>query len=520
MKYLLLVLVALSHGAVIGQHILQTQRVEIPYKFTEENYLIATAGEQGIILFRESEERVSKKNVWEIKVIDTNLDDKMDFKVEVEYKYEILGYEYRNSVFYLLFDDTNSSKSEFLLVKSSIQTGDTEYHPIANELAMDLSHLIINDKTVVLGGYINHRPSFMIFNYIQDKVQVVPGFFSSRSEVLDFNYDDNHKLYNVLMGQKNALNHNELALKSFDNNGKVIIDEKYEFDENLRALNGKMIISETTQVVVAGSFAENNSYYSQGLYLGQLKAGKKLRVNKTLFSELDHLFDYMSPKRAAKMRQKAIDARKAGSKFEFKTQAYVHQLYEQDGEFVVTSELYKPEFKDSPSPMSMGYSDLSSNEYRDNTGQKYVSKSSRLTNTDGASHIEYNESMISGFDQNGKLLWDQSLPLHNVETLALEQVAQVNKKGDNLIMMYKQKNNIAYKVIDLADNESNADSTMVISTFNELDEIDKSDDRQGKIQHWYGDNYIIWGYQKITNPSNTATEKKRSVFFINKLVVE
>jgi hypothetical protein len=499
--------------------IVQTERLELPFSYTEENYLMTSAGGKGLILFRESKKRVNKKRPWEILIVDTSLNEKLNVTAEVSNKYTIMGYEYREGYFYLLFNNSSSSKSDLYLVKVSVEDGSITDHEIDNELTMEPSHLLINDRAIVLGGYISYRPTFMVFDYINKNVKVVPGFFNRQSEVLDFNYDEKHDSYNVLMGQKNAVNHNELAIKSFDSNGKVLVDEKYEFDDNLRALNGKVIISKSNKIVVSGSFATNNSYYSQGYYFGNITPGTALSMKYIGFTEVSHFFDYMKPKRAEKIKTKINKSKTSSSPYEFKTQAYVHGLSEGDGEFLLISELYKPEFSNANSSVGSELMDDNRRTYRNNTGQKYVNRYSRLTNTQGASHISYHESVVLALDESGRLIWDQSIPLEEKETLALEQVAEVYKKDENGVLIYKKDGDLVYKAFDLAQ-ENSADSTVAINTFKENDEVVYHSERQGRVQYWYENNFIVWGYQKVNNDQFAEADKKRNIFFINKLLIE
>jgi|GEM_PF-5175642 len=519
MRYLFTTLLLILFVIEITGQVVQTDRVELPFKYTEENYLLASAGNRGLILFRESKEKVSKKQPWEIIMLDTTLTEKLNITAEVDYKYSIMGYEYRGGHFYLLFNNDNSSRSDLYLVKISIEDGAITHHEIDNELTMEPSHLLINDQAIVLGGYINFRPTFIVFDYVNDNVKVVPGFFNKRSEVLDFNYDEEHDSYNVLMAQKSVLNHNGLAIKSFDSRAKVLVDEKYEFDNNWRALNGKVIISESNKIVVSGSFATNSSYYSQGYYFGNLAPGAGLLMKYIGFSELSHFFDYMKPRRAEKIKTKINNSKASNKPYEYKAQAYVHHLNEQDGEFLLISELYKPEFRNGNSSIATGFYNNTDTNYRNRTGQKYVNRHSRLTNTEGASHISYHESVVLGLDGSGKLIWDQSLSLDDVETLSLEQVAEVYKKDKNGVLIYKKEGELVYKTFDLSQ-ESSVDSSVVINTFKEHDEVSQHSERQGKVQYWYDNNFIVWGYQKVTNDQFAQADKKRNIFFINKLLIE
>ena len=513
MKHIFTVLLIVCTLSAIGQ-VVETERIEIPFEYSDENYLLALAGEQGLVLFCELKEDIKKKETWKAIVLDTVLKEKFNIRIEVSDKYAISGYEYHEGYFYLLFNENSFSKNDFLLTQVSMKSGEVVHYQITNELAIDLSYLSINSTHLAVGGYINFRPIFLVFDYIDNKVQVIPGFFNKKSTVFDFNYDKAHNSYNVLMGQKNALNVNQLTLISFHNSGKVLIDEKYEFDKNWRALNGKVIIGSNGRVFVSGSYADNNSYYSQGYYFGSLGLGENLSMKYIKFTDVDRFFDYMKPKRASRIRAKIENARKRNKSYEFKSQVFVHQLREQKEEFVVISELYRPEFKESSNTVSP-----STPNYKEATRQKYVSKSSKLANTDGASHISYYETVVLRLDEKGKLLWSQSIPLNGLQTLALEQVAEVYQNDGQGVLLFKEGNDLAYSHLDV-EKGIVSDSVFAINTFKEYEEVHAHTEQEGRVQHWYGNNFIVWGYQKISNKQSIQKEEKHSVFFINKLWVE
>ena len=136
----------------------QTARFEIEKKFTDENFIVLSAGENGIMLFRESNEKVKnlKGNIWQIMMVNNELDLVWDIKLAVDYKHTILGYEYFDNNLYLLFEEELSGRNkDFLILKIDQKDGSNNKYEISTELDLSTTNLLINDVKMVLVGEIN-----------------------------------------------------------------------------------------------------------------------------------------------------------------------------------------------------------------------------------------------------------------------------------------------------------------------------------------------------------------------------
>lgn len=494
--------------------LLQTARYEVEKKFYDNNFMVIPAKEKGIMLLRESDEKAknAKGNVWQIISLDNNLVEQWDKLMVVEYKYLILGYDYFDGHLYLLFgEEFGGRKDVFKIVKIAKEDSSFEKFEATTELELQPTHLLINDEQLVLGGEINARLTFVAFNYKEDKMQVIPGFFNRKSIILDFNYNKEHQIYNILLAGKNASNRNELAIKSFNKDGNVFIDEKIEFDEEIRALNGKVHIAEDMRVYYGGSYGGYNSYYSQGMYFGYLEGGEKPKIKFHTLTEFENIFDYMTERRAKKIRikiEKGIERKKP---YEFKTQLWVQDFYEQQDYFVLLSDIYRPEYEKST---EVRYG--SGLQYSDNdTNQKYTNYTSGITNADGSERIEYKEAILMLFNNEGKILADMSLSTPNAETLSLDKLSSSYVSSSNVSIVYKDENNIRYKLYD-SNFDVTCDSLQNINVFVDGDESIKMTDNEGRVEKWYDNHFFVWGYHRVTN----QFDKKRNVFYINKITIE
>lgn len=507
------VLLLMSYVYNVTAQLTQTTRYENEIKFTDDNFIVASAQEDGILLIRESDEKVEDERgeVWEVISLDNELQELWQNLFVIDQEYDVLGFEYYKGFLYLLFEDQDGSTKKFFLLKINQKTGDVNKYEAATELELMPTHLLITDDQMVLGGEINYRLSFVIFNYVEDQVAVVPGFFNRKSIILDFNFNEQHKVYSLLLLERNAQNKNEIAIKSFTREGKVFIDEQYEFDGAHRALNGKIVIGEDMRVYFSGTYGSNNSFYSQGMYFGYLQGGQEPKVELHSLNELEHIFDYMKEKRAKKLRAK-IERRKNKRKpYEFKTQLWTQYFYEVEGknQFVMLADIFRPEY-DRQSDMRMGTAPQD-----DNTNQKYVSYISGITNADGSDNIKYYESVMVVFNNEGEIINDYSLPTPNVEGFSLDRFSCGFVDEDEASLFYKDENNIRYKVFDHQQNVLR-DSIMQISLLNEQMIPVKMTDIEGRVQPWYDDKLFVWGYQKVED----SVGDRKTLFFINKLELQ
>lgn len=119
---------------------------------------------------------------------------------------------------------------------------------------------------------------------------------------------------------------------------------------------------------------------------------------------------------------------------------------------------------------------------------------------------------ITTFDSTGALKWDAFLPLSQMLTKTIHPHIQMHYFDSEALIYYPLNNRIVNTllengktVIKLSDFMIETSSSREIVEFN----------RNTNIEHWYGNNFIISGYQSLYNKSKRNT--KRYVFFINKV---
>jgi hypothetical protein len=120
--------------------------------------------------------------------------------------------------------------------------------------------------------------------------------------------------------------------------------------------------------------------------------------------------------------------------------------------------------------------------------------------------------VVMGFDQHGKLLWDNSFEINDVKTFTLEQFVKLEVQGDHIALLYLFDNELRTKIIQ-DDQVLEGKSFENIKMLFDKDVVKKEETAMSRLGYWYRDYFYAYGIQEITN----ADRGKRRVFFINKI---
>jgi len=123
--------------------------------------------------------------------------------------------------------------------------------------------------------------------------------------------------------------------------------------------------------------------------------------------------------------------------------------------------------------------------------------------------------VVMGFNDEGRILWDNSFEINDVKTYTLEQFVKLEVLEDRLALMYLYENDIRTKIIkdDLVLEGKSIDP---ITTFREDDVVRDDRNDRNKLEYWYNNYLYAYGVQDIVTTVGTGSVKRR-VFFINKV---
>ena len=135
----------------------QPGRIEIPMEDSDENFSVVSAGERGIVLYREVRNRDTRmEHKYQIVLVDTALNKTWENHYFIHLRYIIRGFEYFGDYFYLLFQrNTESLKADLFVLRVNLDTQAAETFLIEREYAMELTEFEVLGNTLIFGGFIH-----------------------------------------------------------------------------------------------------------------------------------------------------------------------------------------------------------------------------------------------------------------------------------------------------------------------------------------------------------------------------
>ncbi len=499
-------------GALPGYaQLVQPARLELEIKDSEEYFSVVSAEEEGVILYRmDVEKSRGLKDVYEILLYDVDLQERWSTTIEVESAF-LVGYEYKGGQFYFLFRETGSDADNFQVYAINVETSLVSGYTIKNEIPVELTEFTTVDKVMLLGGYVDHRPTVLYFDLKEEKFRVIPGLYLSRSDLLEIKTNPVNKTFTILHTERQRNRQQTISSKTYDRNASLLFDYQLEPEAGKNLIYGRTTSFGDDALHIAGTYSHGNTKYSRGVFIANLYPNGEQDINYYNYGDLDNFFSYMRAKREKRVK-KRIERRKVrGKKVKLNYKLLVHDVVEKGGSNILLGEAFYPKY-------SSGYSFIPTP-----TASNFSRYNSRY-HSQGTSNLEgyrYTHAVLIGFDEKGELLWDNSFEINEVLSPNLQKFVHVLPHDSLTVLLYMYENVVHSKIIS-KNQVLEGESTEEIATLYENDEVRYNDFDMGGLEDWYDDYLFAYGVQRIRNGSvqNHTVDANRKVFFINKLTYQ
>ncbi|MEK6782734.1 MAG: hypothetical protein AABY93_13620 [Bacteroidota bacterium] len=493
----------------------QPHRYEILHDNSSNSFNIISLKEQGLALIREKDKYEEGKKLWEIILLDSLLKETWTNDVALEYRYQMIGYEYTPDFVFILFR-AGETDSDFLhLIQLNLVSHELIKFEIKHQFNLRLTHFSIAGNHAVLGGYVVREPAVLLYELNTKQVKVVPGFFLTDTELLDLRVNVNNTFNTVLMerGKKEKKN---LWVRTFDESGRLILEDEIDIDQDKTVLTAQTSMLKRDEMMVLGTYGKINSKLATGIFSVAIDPFSKQSPHYFDFAQFEHLLDYMSAKRANKIKTKAQRSRETGTMPDFSLHLQPFRIEENAEGFIMISEVYSPNSSMTQYPYWNTY-------YNQNVYYPYGfnSPTNRYYNSPySSSNVQSSDYRILEtsamlFNSQGKLVWDHSMKLPDVHIPALEQVGDFIFLGNRSLIVYKREDKIQSKVLIINDRETLEDTVKIVLK-NPTDVLRFDSKDEGGIRYWYGSSFYSWGNQSIRNELIDG-DKVRNVFYVNKV---
>lgn len=490
-------------------------RVEVPTDIDGERFRVETLDSIGMMIFYESQElnRETSKRKWYFGFFDTNLKQKWLKFVDLSDKIEFIKTVRKGNNVYLLFKNINGERFEYGFYEL-------------------VKYNILNESFSVISGSIPLNAKVAGFDIIGNTACVALNLKRHASDLVFVNLDsgdvlpvsvnkDNPGLIETVYAAKNTF---YIAVKQ-NRNGRYIHEyiQSYSVDGKLRS---ELMIEDVdalkffrdyvfyktsdNELLVLGSYGivtgrtlsfkdldkEDLENQSTGIFFLKIADGQQKVLKYYDFFKLGTIAGILKPTDLKKYKKEdSVNAKKSKQVMSasFNLAGPVVEKIT-DNEYLFSMEAYRPH-------------------YRTETRMDYDFYGRPYPNTYNVfSGYDFFDVIVSAFDENGSMLWNNDLAIEDILTYSRGRNSEVFIDDDYLTLAYVNNGNIFSQIID---KQKDIDKSKIkIGTDFAKDQI--VEDKFNRIVHWYGDYFLIYGYQKIKNRSRNE-KASRTVFYVNKI---
>jgi hypothetical protein len=530
-RFVILLFILLGSKPLAAQ-IRQEERFELVHESGDKMFTTISLKENGISLIREKDRLEDNKRVWEVTLLDTAMNKTWGTDIPLSPQLKLVGYEYTSGEVFYLFRAGESDFGDFHLIRVHILTHRQEEYDITPKLEIKLTHFIVAGNSCVLGGYVSHNATILLYEMGRKKLHVLPGFFEDKTELLELKSNTN-QTFNTLLMDRGDREKKLLILNTFDESGAVLLDDKIEVDMDKVILAGTTSTLEHDELLLAGTWGTGANRQAAGIFTVMADPFSKQAIHYMTFDELNHFFDYLSPKRVSKIKSNASKKRQEGKLPGIRASVHVVRIEESKKGFGLLCEVYQPSFNSNfPSPANPNYNPYYSpyyNPYNSYGYSPYGYNPIMMNRSYNSPYYPYGlpernsevsmlYSSLVIFDSQGKVKEDFGFKFDDMKLPTLEQISDF-RIAENFVQFYKKERTV-YVLSNWSDGNAPEQDTVQLNLKLAHDIVKNEAEEQGGVRHWFGPYLYAWGFETIKNKTESTADPIRYVYYINKLRVE
>lgn len=460
-------------------------RIELNGAKDQHDYDFAPADTNGVVVFYDAGQTAWDTTQWFFIHYDTNLVKQKQFSINLTAQSEFISYSKSDELLFLLFEKRQPKKdsARTFIITLDLKNNKhlvTDLSVLDNRYLTDIyavpEHFVIRatgTKYDHVYFFDQDRNVLTVLNDIGDyKLNFCTADTANHRWLLGLNPSDNGVLGHLFLYEYDWLT-SECAIiplpKKLDDGNKLLIHTARAFPMN------------ADSTLIVGTYNTFIDNYSSGLH-----SGVYTTILHHNMVDSVRLFNFTSLKSGTPASNKDNN---------LNLQLQVGRGTENGEQFTFVSEVFYPEYTYS---YNSYYDDMRFNTPSTSTvflGYRFVN------------------AYLTTFDRNGRLLWDNYVLLDNTSIMHLAPVIHTDYLNDDILVYYPHNNRIINTLLNGYETLEKL-SSFSIETSSPRDLIEYN--RETDIQRWYGNNFLVSGYQSLRN-RDKGSKGKRYVFFLNKV---
>lgn len=446
----------------------QTGRYEIDITHLGGNYQVVTCKE-GVLIWslwniKNSLDTVALK----VSFLDSNLTEKWSDTFAWNRNIRLIDQNSYGSKLYILFKNYNAESNDFELLEIDVLSGKILVRTINNEVPFNYLDMRVNDKAVLIGGYTEFSPLVIYKNYSDPSAKILPGLYGHKIEMNQLNLNSDATT-EILTAGKGKMSNRGLFINEYNQDAQLISTTKVKAPDYRNILtSGIKTEINTSSSLVAGTFSRQNLNYPQGFYVAKLNQQSQQAIKLYDYTDLDNFFNYLPEKKVQRLRRRAKRMEMQEKSLKHVYNLDIHRFFNYKDAFIL-------------------YGSVSTTRKR-----------------------SFTHNILLAFDEDGNLLWDKRLEVKGSST-------DMSFKKDSLNLLYTNQDKI-HQISISDDGDPDLNESIDSIKLHYGDKIRSNEIRGiGKLDN---DTYIVCGIQSLKNTERKGADRNRTVFFINKLVLE
>jgi len=517
-------------------------RIEIEVSSLSDEYFLLPVGQNGVLLFGESEKTVKGNTQYDFTKFDVNFKKEWVANVLIQNNLNLSKqyYDAEGEKLYLLMTRNRNGflSSDFQVVELDVKSQESKIIKGVFQGKVFINDFYASHSIVYFGGglfppstdaFLKQTYSLLLLYiptffgsmnyklkpllYMADfrKMNVLPYLLDLKgsSKVTSISPDKETQTTNVFMTNKQSKDNINFNLWFFDKEGVKKQEVPLKVNENIDITSGKVLSQGNDEQVVIGTYnirpkRYKESYFdvqntisttSTGIYFSEIKGGEQQFLKAYPFSKFSNFYSFLSIRAKNKMSKKIARKAAKGKSFDLQYNILFDNLVKVNNEYIMIAEAYYPEYE------THCYTDFNPN---GTTTQRCYTV---------FVGYRFTHAVVAGFNTEGELLWDNSFEIMDILTYDLKPKVKFLMENNEILLLYSFGGQIKSTVIS-GGKVIEGKNRVNIDTGISGDKV--KEDYSSGIEYWYDNYFIAYGYQKIKNTSSTGKNKRR-VFYFNKI---